>query len=580
MNDKMDDRGEGEKSYVEPLGSDPSEVARSRKDPGNARPHHRIPPWSWPILASAVAWAVLTVAIPPGRQDFPIGDDWAFAHGAIWFAQGQGIHYSRWASMPQLGQWFFSLPFIMVMGPSHFALRISTIILSWLGIASFYDLLRREGLPSRLAAFTSCALAMNPLFFVSQGTYMTDVPALAFGLMALNGYSRAMAQRSLRWLAVAVVVAVLGGLTRQTLIIVPTVAGLMLLRLPELRLKPIWLLSVIVPVMIDVATSLWFAHRPDVLPMNPTIHSTEQVAFLLFLAIHLCGLTVLPLCLLQLRPCSWPVFAMAFAALLFVGFYWFLFGEGLPYGGLFPYCTGMLSPWGTYSGTLMVGDREVLLTPALRMVISILGCLGGAAILDSAVDALRAKSAPGPLMLFTILQTVVLVFIPVMYDRYLKVVFPGVACLVAVRRAETNLHWAAGITAVALYGLVSVGLVHDWFSWNSARWALGRQAVAQGIAPTDIEGGFEWNGWFGCADPERPLSSPNFGARLHDNSTLALPFSRVFFPQVTGRFALAFTLPPNSSVVASNRYSLWLSSSPKELLFVRYLDPGEPQPEQ
>ena len=438
--------------------------------------------------------------------------------------------------MPQLGQWFFSLPFIMVMGPSHFALRISTIILSWLGIASFYDLLRREGLPSRLAAFTSCALAMNPLFFVSQGTYMTDVPALAFGLMALNGYSRAMAQRSLRWLAVAVVVAVLGGLTRQTLIIVPTVAGLMLLRLPELRLKPIWLLSVIVPVMIGVATSLWFAHRPDVLPMNPTIHSTEQVAFLLFLAIHLCGLTVLPLCLLQLRPCSWPVFAMAFAALLFVGFYWFLFGEGLPYGGLFPYCTGMLSPWGTYSGTLMVGDREVLLTPALRMVISILGCLGGAAILDSAVDALRAKSAPGPLMLFTILQTVVLVFIPVMYDRYLEVVFPGVACLVA--------------------------------------------AVAQGIAPTDIEGGFEWNGWFGCADPERPLSSPNFGARLHDNSTLALPFSRVFFPQVTGRFALAFTLPPNSSVVASNRYSLWLSSSPKELLFVRYLDPGEPQPEQ
>src|ERR1035437_2074246 len=119
----------------------------------------------------------------------------------------------------------------------------------------------------------------------------------------------------------------------------------------------------------------------------------------------------------------------------------------------------MLSPWGTYSGTLMVRDREVLLTPALRMVISILGCLGGTAILDSAVDPLRAKSAPGPLMLFTILQTVVLVFIPVIYDRYLEVVFPGVACLVAARRAETNLHWAAGNTAGGLSGRGLVGVV-------------------------------------------------------------------------------------------------------------------------
>jgi uncharacterized membrane protein YoaK (UPF0700 family) len=515
------------------------------------------------------------VAIPPAAQDFPLQDDWAYAHGVFWFAHGQGIHYSRWASMPQLGQWLFSLPFILVMGPTHVALRISTIVVSWLGIASFYDLLRREGLSPRLAAFTGCVVAMNPLFFVSQGTYMTDVPALSFGLIALNCYDRAMAQRHRLWLTTAVVVAVLGCITRQTLVIVPIVATFTLLRRPDLRLKSTWALSVIGPLVIGVATAMWFARRPDVVAMEPTFPSYVKVACLLFLVLHLCGLAVLPTALLMPRPRSRPVFLAALSAMLFVAGCFFFSGELFQYGGTFPYCTGMLSPWGTGAANSVVGDREIVLTSTLRVVLSLLGCVGGAVILTAATDAIRAKSVPGPLMLFTVFQAIVLLFIPGTFDRYLEVLFPGAAYLVAVRRDETNLHWKAGVAAVVLYGLVSIGLVHDWFSWNSARWKLGRQALAQGVKPADIEGGVEWNGWFGCADPERPLPPPNFGAPLPDDSTLVLRFSRVHFPQVTGRFALAFTQPPNSALVASNSYSVWLGPSPKNFLLVRHLEVKE-----
>ena len=164
---------------------------------------------------------------------------------------------------------------------------------------------------------------------------------------------------------------------------------------------------------------------------------------------------------------------------------------------------------------------------------------------------------------------------PATYDRYLVILFPGAACLVAARCDETKLFWKAGMAAIVLYGLVSIGLAHDWLAWNSARWKLGREAMAQGVQPADIEGGFEWNGWFGFADPNRPLPARNFRVLLTDNSTLALPFTRAFFPQVTGRFALAFTQPPNSSVVASNRYSVWLGSSPKDFLLVRHLEVKE-----
>jgi hypothetical protein len=67
-----------------------------------------------------------------------------------------------------------------------------TIVLSWLGLAAFYDLLRQENLGSRTAAFATAVLALNPLFFLLEGTFMTDVPALSFALVALALYGRAI----------------------------------------------------------------------------------------------------------------------------------------------------------------------------------------------------------------------------------------------------------------------------------------------------------------------------------------------------------------------------------------------------
>ena len=148
-------------------------------------------------------------------QDFPLNDDWAFARGAFGLAHGEGIHYSRWSSMPQLGQWLCARPFIEIFGESHAALRLSTIVLSLLGVLAFFDLLRQAGLAPPRAAFVSACLALNPLFFELSGTFLTDVPALAFSLVALALYGRAFSLastnllRAVDVLAFAVVVAVL-----------------------------------------------------------------------------------------------------------------------------------------------------------------------------------------------------------------------------------------------------------------------------------------------------------------------------------------------------------------------------------
>ncbi len=196
-------------------------------------------PVLWPLLVSVAAWLLIFVAIPPARQDFPLGDDWAFSHGAIWFSHGQGIHYVNWAGMPQLGQWLWSWPFLQIIGLPHRALRLSTIFLSWLGLAAFFDVLQRENIDARLAAFATSVLALNPFFFISQGTFMTDVPALSFALLSLNFYYRAIGGKNLRWLAAATLLAVWSVITRQTMLAIPLAFAVVVLRDRETRRQPV-----------------------------------------------------------------------------------------------------------------------------------------------------------------------------------------------------------------------------------------------------------------------------------------------------------------------------------------------------
>ncbi|HEV2693797.1 MAG TPA: glycosyltransferase family 39 protein [Verrucomicrobiae bacterium] len=541
----------------------------NRAAAGEGPAYSFLPPWTWPILASALAWLVIFIAIPAGRQNFPLGDDWAFAHGAIWFAHGRGIHYSDWASMPQLGQWLWSCPFLSLTSLSHVALRVSVIVLSWLGLAAFYDLMRQGGISARLAALAACVLALDPVFFVSQGTYMTDVPALSFGLLALNFYARALAGKNVRWLMAALCLAVLAVITRQTMLAVPVAAGLLLLRDREIRWKPVWLLSMMIPSVVCLYTAWWFSRRPDVLPMQP-VFSLSEILFRPFLAIHLCGLVAFPLCLLVPFPKNRNLLTACLLVVLFAAVGVFYFYGGLPYGGLFPYSTGMLSPWGTYSPGLVMGQRDILLTQPWRTLFTVLGCLGAAQILAVLVERIRARKFPGILAIFTFLQFLIILTLPGMTDRYLEVLFPGAIFVIATRGAISRPRWLAAVAVTGLCGLVSVALLHDWLSWNSARWDLGRQAVAaKAVPPADIEGGFEWNGWYTCPEPGSPPVATSLGHTNQNDGLLLLPFTRFFFPDVNGRFALAFTQPPDSTVVASQPYTLWLPPAHKEFLFVQ-----------
>jgi hypothetical protein len=544
--------------------------------------------WALPLAASAVAWAVLFVAIPPAAQDFPLNDDWAFARGALRLARGEGIHYGGWASMPQLGQWLWACPFVWLFGASHVTLRLSAILLSWLGLAAFYDLLRQEGHTQPRAALATAALAFNPLFFLLQGTFMTDVPALALALVSLALYGRALRGAGIGWLAGACAAAVLAGITRQNAVAVAVAAAVLLGGRPALRRRPLWWSGVVLPVVAAGAVHVWFQGRGDVRPLQPAVPSVLTLLLLPFLVIHFCGLSALPLLVGERRPGPWRPVAAAVLLMVAWAASWLFYDKELPYptelphpdrarpravAGLFPYTENMLTPWGAFSGSrftgpLVVGEhtgRPLLFGLTARALLTLLGCAGGGVLL---VRTLRQRRDvwSRPLILFTLLQIPFLLIVSDFYDRYLLFLLPGALDLAgscpreAPREQGARPAWLAGLAVLAVFGVVSVGLMHDWLAWNAARWELGRRAVAGHIDPLDIEGGVEWDGWHaGIGTPPPRDNGPRWRV---------LDFTREWFAAVRGRYVLSFSELPGARRLDAEPYGLWLAPGRREFFLL------------
>jgi hypothetical protein len=558
-------------------------------------------------LAGVIAlWALLFVVIPPWQQEFPLNDDWVFARGAFAFARGEGIHYWHWASMPQLGQWLWAWPFIQVFGESHVALRLSTIILSLLGVVAFFDLLRQAGLSPGRATLVAACLALNPLYFELSGTFLTDVPTLAFSLVALALYGRAFTLasahplRAADLLLLAMVVAVLAAITRQNAIAVPLAAGLVLLRYPQLRLRPAWLVAVALPAVAAVVGHKWLKGQPDSYMLAPKKHiDLGRTVLVAFTATQYLGLTALPVLLFEFSSRCWkrpPVLAgFAFALLALAigaGFFWFydrppveavrvwwnehvdppslaLFKEDSSVEDLFPYLGNMLTKWGQFgTNDTVLGERPLLLGLDVRVGLSVLGCLAGAALLVQVIRRLWAGSWRELLTIFTAAHVPILFLPNVIFDRYLIVLMPGALYLATSPEAEIvpepgyrfTPARSLGLAMLAVLGLFSVGLLHDWLSWNSARWAVGERALANGIAAHDIEGGFEWNGWYS--------PHPVFARCREEHKGLMLWLTYCMYAHISGRYALSFSVPEGTRVVDREPYDLWLIPGRREFYLI------------
>ena len=197
-----------------------------RSTPSGGLPSGAPAGWSFAkalILISCAYW--LAVLLLPPFQDVALNDDWAYAFIVRCFLQGGGIASHAITEPTGIVQAAWGMIFTRLLGPGHGALRLSTLVLGWVGAMAFCDLLRQERRESLECQDVVIGLlfAFNPLFFVLCPSFMTDVPALALSLATLAVSRRAFAGElpAMRGLLLGSACAALAYGIRQTAILVP-----------------------------------------------------------------------------------------------------------------------------------------------------------------------------------------------------------------------------------------------------------------------------------------------------------------------------------------------------------------------
>jgi hypothetical protein len=138
------------------------------------------------------------------------------------------------------------------------------------------------------------------------------------------------------------------------------------------------------------------------------------------------------------------------------------------------------------------------------------------------------------------------------FDRYLiPLVLLVMVVVVAVTGAEARIGTrgvVASASLLVLFGTFSVSATHDYLAWNRARWRAARDLVEGArVSPSLIDGGFEFNGWYGY-DPAYRQSTAKSWWWVRDDEYL-IPFGAVRGYGEIRRYRYRHWLPPGEGAI-------------------------------
>jgi Dolichyl-phosphate-mannose-protein mannosyltransferase len=457
-------------------------------------------------------------------------DDWSYIKTAQEYARTGHFIYNGWATAMLGWQVPWGALFIKLFGFSFTAPRISTLLSAILVIWLFYAILERFGIERRNAIFGSVMLGFSPLFVPLAASFMTDISGLFVILLCIYMCVRALAAASNRaafcWLGAAALTNVMGGTVRQiawlgTLVLVPSTAWLM-------RKRPRGLVVGMVIWALGAAGVFgwmrWWHHQPYSVPEKIFDLSSwtgfsmlPHVAILLLKGFLCLCLLVFPLLaawvkqIKILKPRAWAAIACFAGMVVAIGV--FLFRRGKIEGLLMPWLVDVIAALGTSKANFwMLGSRPVL-GLLIRVVISLVVMITTFAFILCLFNDRNTPRHMTQVKPETSWQTTLILFGPFtlvyialllprvlhffLLDRYLLGLLP-IAILCLLKLYQERIGRSLPVVSYALLALFSIYTLagtHDWFALQRARIRAGSELVAAGVPVTQIQGGFEYDGW-------------------------------------------------------------------------------------
>ncbi|MCM2279462.1 MAG: hypothetical protein NDJ89_15410 [Oligoflexia bacterium] len=520
----------------------------------------RLPFW----LILALFWTAIVLIRPWG--DFPVNDDWMYAWITRRFAETGTFSVELLIAPALYGQALVGAFVSRVFGFSHLHLRVTTLVLAS-GILFLLDrLLRGAKVTTPLRTLALALLAFNPLFMHVAASFMTEVYGIFVALLgaAVWLWDRGRQVRRgettlLSWPGALLSGALLGScfwIRQFCILLFPAIAAATLL-------PPLWtrqwrtlrasapriLLSATVCAGFAAAYFAWARLSGNLRPSFTAplgrlvgIDLRDTLIQAYSFALYMTAFCFPLFFFLPSLPASAPErrrFARAYAGT----FFFELVGAGLAlfWGAsnslVFPYLHKRFPLLGnvlidTGIGPITLNDlyqRATVTRPAwpegawlaihaLLLAIAPLALLwaGSARKLLRSGRARLEPIALETLLFGALLAAGMLVLLAQglkgqTFDRYYLLPLLGLLLalpiLVSASPREKPLEpWRlrlAFFAALPLAFFTTAG-VHDYFRWNEARWDHARSLRAEGVRSTDIDAGYEFNGWTRLENPGTP----------------------------------------------------------------------------
>ena len=462
---------------------------------------------------------LLAILLVAASGNFPLNDDFSYGRSVLNLLEQGRLLYDSWLSMTLLTQVLWGAAFCKVFGFSFTVLRCSTLVLAWIGLLACYFLCRELGHGKKISTLAALTIAFNPFFFSLSFTFMTDVPFFTFCVLATLFYGKSFRSGKTGWIIAGTFFALAATFVRQLGLMLPLSFALAWLCREGFRPKSI--LTALIPAGLTLALFLWYSNWLASVQDLPGGYGNFQKLFKRIgeegfwnaafyrtgiLAAYL-GAFLLPVSLLLL-----PVLQRR----LFHRKKW-LTGIGLAL--LLATFTAAWDklPWGNILYNAGIGPKllkdgyiNLNLYPLLPMwalnVLKIIGLIGALLLffLQSANLSIPffQQHSLRPIQIFALTNLTLyfgfLVLDMHFFDRYFFQILPFLLVIILPTEnvfIKKSLLRAA-IAVIVLQASFSISATHDYLAWNRARWvALDYLTKEKNIAPNQIDGGFEFNGW-------------------------------------------------------------------------------------
>ncbi len=486
----------------------------------------------------AIVWLAAICMVNP-HGNFPLNDDWEYGRTVERLIKNGDFQLPGEVAVPVLAHALWGALFSLMFGFSFTVLRFSTLILGFMGIILLYTILREANVGRPRALFGAASLMVNPLYFLSSYTFMTDVPFVVWSLSAFLFFLRTINRNSKKDALIGTGFACLAILTRQVAFIIPLSYGITYWMKNKRHgnrnhviSQAFFPLAVSIIMLFGYETWLQTTGR---LPVAYNCHisfvldplsryylggaiqdrffqnAVKTFAYL--------GLFFLPILLLVSYEkwralTAWQkkaVLIISVAATLLTIMFFFSSESGRH---ITPYIGNLLNSYGFGPILLPASAQFFPDVPIIfRFAVTGLAIPSGIALIWHLIFIVKKRflkfldnpNAEESLLFFSLLACV-FYGVPLMtvdpVDRYFLFFIPMLICILLVTSGKNLLglsRFISGWSLVLLiiYGLFSIIGTHDYLSLHRARWqALDELMRERKLSPNQIEGGFEFDAWY------------------------------------------------------------------------------------